>query len=186
MLPEDVNQEIETLVRSGFYDGNHLHQILSEELYAPGELPEIELKEAIKHAFAKLNKEKESWEDVTDCDRLDKAFSALSSRGVIAMQNAGYTNSDGYDDFLTAYENSPDKSSVRGYCYYHGQDLERAVKGGGLFLAFGPVNPAEENSVGPEVGRIVQEEMERAGLAVKWDGTFATRILIPGIDWKRR
>ncbi len=186
MLSEDVIDEITTLVRAGFYDRDHLVRIFCDEMYTPGELSAKEVRAAIEIALAKLDEERKSWGDVTDCDRLENAFGALNGRGVIAIQNAGYTQSDGYDDFLEAYENCADKSAVLGYCFYHGQDLERAVRGGGLLLAFGPVDPQEEESKGPEIGEIVREELERAGLGVEWDGTFAKRIGIPGFEWKKR
>ncbi|MDJ0909496.1 MAG: hypothetical protein QNI99_09890 [Woeseiaceae bacterium] len=186
MLSEDVIDEITTYVRSGFYESDHLTRIFCEEMYAPGELSIEEVRAAINTAFSEWEEEKKSWGDTTDCDRLDDAFAALNAKGIIAIQNAGFTQSDGYDDFLEAYERSTDKSAVLGYCYYHGQDLERAVRGGGLFLAFGPAVAAEEESKGPEIGRIVQEELERVGLGVVWDGSFAKRISIPDFDWKKR
>ncbi len=110
----------------------------------------------------------------------------MNKRGIIALQNAGYTQGDGYDDFLDAYDNHPNRSSVIGYCYYHGQDLERAVTGDGLFLAFGPLDPKDEETKGPEIGNTVREELERAGLCVDWDGTFTNRLSVPDLVWQRR
>jgi len=102
------------------------------------------------------------------------------------LQNAGYTQSDGFDDFREAYCNLSDGADIIGYCFYHGQDLERAVAGGGLYLAFGPVNASDEQTKGPEVGRIIVEELRRAGFDVAWDGTFDQRIFVPRFDWKQR
>ncbi|HEX5219501.1 MAG TPA: hypothetical protein VFZ59_08025 [Verrucomicrobiae bacterium] len=113
-------------------------------------------------------------------------FEALNRRGIVALQNAGYTQSDGYDDCGQAYNERPDKESVIGYCFYHGQDVERAVAGEGLYLAFGPIDPQDEEIKGPEVGRVVVGELQRAGFQTNWDGTFKTRIFIPKLDWKRR
>ena len=186
MLAVDVIDEITTLVRSGFYTRDQLACIFCEERYAPGELEADEVLTAIDAALATWEEEKRSWEGVTDCDRLDAAFAALNERGIIAIQNAGYTQSDGYDDFLEAYANCEDKSNIQGYCFYHGQDLEHAVRGRALFLAFGPADPDQEESKGPEIGQIVKEEMERAGLSVDWDGTFARRLSIPDLKWQKR
>src|SRR6185295_1242458 len=97
---------------------------------------------------------------------LDTAFAAINKRGVIAMHNAGYTQSDGYDDFREAYSQHPNQRSILGYCFYHEQDIQRAVRGGGLYLAFGPVDPDDEETKGREVGNIIREELERAGLKV--------------------
>ncbi|MEM7504236.1 MAG: hypothetical protein AAF417_19505 [Pseudomonadota bacterium] len=160
--------------------------VFCEEMYAPGELERNEVRAAIDIEWANWEVEKQTWPEVTDCDRLDSAFAAMNSRGVIALQNAGYTQSDGYDDFRDAYQSFPNKASVLGYCFYHGQDLDRAVLGHGLYLAFGPVDPQAEETIGPKVGNVVREELERVGLSVEWDGKFSSRLLVPELDWKRR
>ena len=64
-----------------------------------GELDTHDVSAAIDVEIARWEAEKQTWPTVTDCDRLDAAFAALNERGVIALQNAGYTQSDGYDDF---------------------------------------------------------------------------------------
>jgi hypothetical protein len=186
MLAAETREEIAALVRSGFYDAERLLEIFCEEMYEPGELERDEVAAVIDVESARLAEERRSWPALTDCDRLTRAFAALNARGVIALENAGNTQSDGYDDCGQAYDEHPDRASVLGYCFYHGQDLERAVRGQGLHLAFGPVDPAEEATKGPVVGAIVRAELERAGLEVEWDGTFAQRIFVPGIVWRRR
>jgi hypothetical protein len=186
MLSPDTSEEISALVRSGFYDKELLMTILCEEMYAPGELEPGDVSAALDSEFAKWEAEKLTWPEVTDCDRLDAAFVAISKRGIIALQNAGYTQSDGYDDFCEAYDQHPDKSTVLGYCFYHGQDLDRAVRGAGLYLAFGPVNPNDEATKGAEIGNIVREELERVGLKVEWDGSFDERLMIRDLVWQRR
>lgn len=119
------------------------------------------------------------WPDVTDCDRLDAVFSALSSKGIVTLQNAGYTQSDGHSDVAEAYHDHPHKDRLIGYCFYHGQDLERAVVGEGLYLAFGPMDASREASEGPSIGALIAEELRRGGLEVVWDGTFDQRIFVP-------
>lgn len=186
VLPADVLDEIDAIVRMGFYERGDIAQMFLEELYKPGELDEQAVSAAIDEAIGKLNDAKKRWPAVTDCDRLDKAFEALNTRGIVAMQNAGYTQSDGYDEFLEAYANHPKKSEVIGYCFYHWQDLAGAVHGRGLFLAFGPADPEREETEGTKVGTIVREELERAGLEVQWTGTFASRMSLPKFVWQRR
>jgi hypothetical protein len=185
-LSAEVLEEISTMVRAGFYDKQRLLAIFLEEMYAPGELDKTTVTTAIDTATKEWNKEKKTWPTVTDCDRLEKAFAKLRKHGVISLQNAGYTQSDGYDDVQAAYRRHPRKSSVVGYCFYHGQDLERAVRGGGLYLAYGPVDPNDEETEGPKVGHLIREELERVGLNVQWDGTFDTRILMPDFLWQKR
>ena len=185
MTPETL-EEISAMVRSGFYTMDDLVAIFCEERYEPGELAPEEVTTALDSEFQRVAAEQYSWPAITDCDRLDEAFLAINSRGVIALQNAGYTQSDGYDDFIQALDEAPDRSAILGYCYYHGQDLERAVRGGGLYRSFGPTDPKTESTKGAEVGYIIQEEMSKVGFPVKWDGGFSTRIFIPRLTWQRR
>lgn len=185
-ISNDTFKEISTVVRGGFDDRDRIIEIFCEEMYAPGELDPVEVEAAVDAAIKAHEAEKVSWPDVTDCDRLDAVFQALRPLGVLALHNAGYTQSDGYDDFRQAYSEAPDHDRIIGYCYYHGQDLEGAVEGRGLCLAFGPANPKEEDTRGPEVGRTIVDQLRAAGFEVQWDGTFNTRILIPTFDWKRR
>jgi hypothetical protein len=185
MAPETLEQ-ITTLVRSGFYPKEILMEILCEEMYAPGELDSGEVSSALDTEFQKLSAEQASWPDVTDCDRLDIVFAALNERGIVSLQNAGHMQDDGYDAVWEAYPDASDDEHTIGYCFYHGQDMEGAVRGSGLHLAFGPSEPSDEETKGHEVGQIIKQELERAGFHVEWDGTFEQRILIPRIDWKRR
>ena len=156
-LDPEVLEEISVAVRTGVHDNGRLMAIFREEMYAPGEFDESSVAAAIEAARKEWEQEKEQWPEVTDCDRLDEAFEAINTRGIIAIQNAGYTQSDGYHDFREAYARHPKKSEVLGYCFYHGQDLERAVRGGGLYLAFGPTDPTDELAGGSLVGNVVRE-----------------------------
>ena len=186
MLATETQTEIASMVRSGFYGRQRLIEVFTEEMYAPGELDANDVVSAIDAQFAEYEKEKLTYPATTDCDRLDVAFAKMNERGVIAIQNAGYTQSDGYDDVGEVYSQHSEKESILGYCFYHGQDLERAISGDGLYFAFGPVDPANEQTVGVDVGEIVREELENAGLSVDWDGTFEKRLSVPKLNWQKR
>jgi len=179
-------REIQTYVRGGFAGRDRIIEIFCEEMYEPGELNESEVIVSVDAAITNLAKERSTWPTITDCERLDHVFDALNKRGIIAIQNAGYTQSDGYDDVMEARARHPNPDGLVGYCFYHGQDLERAVNGLGLFLAFGPIEAKNEQSDGPRVGFAIVEELAQAGFDTEWDGTFSERIRIPKIDWKRR
>jgi hypothetical protein len=185
-LSPDNLREIEGLVRGGFEERDRIIEILCEEICAPGELDETEVTTAVDAAFASLAHDETTWPTTTDCDRLDGVFAALNARGIIALQNAGYTQSDGYDDVQQCYAERSDRDTVIGYCFYHGQDLDRAEHGQGLYLAFGPIEAQKEAMEGPRIGAMIADELTCAGFAVTWDGTFAQRIFVPAIDWKRR
>jgi uncharacterized protein DUF6891 len=185
-LNPETLRDIDALVRGGFEERNRIIEILCEEMYAPGELNQADVVAAVDAALAVLAQEKKTWPATTDCDRLDDVFAALNARGIIALQNAGHTQSDGYDDVRQSYDERLDRDTVIGYCFYHWQDLDRAVHGAGLYLAFGPLDAKKEETEGPRIGAVIVEELARAGFAASWNGTFDQRIFIPAIDWKRR
>jgi hypothetical protein len=141
------------------------------------------LRAAVAPEFDKKSAAEASWPDTTDCDRLDRAFDKLNSRGIIALHNAGYTMSDGiYDVAEVLHERG--RKGIRGYCFYHGQDVERAVEGGGLTVAFGDLD--DDAIKKAEIGRLVKEVLQESGLTVEWNGDSETRLNIPGLDWRRR
>ena len=185
-MKQETRDEITAWVRMGFYSEDTLREIFCEEMYAPGELDENDVTEAIRADLAKVRADQEEWPGETDCDRLDRVFEALNAKGIIALQNAGYTQSDGYDDVCQVFQDAGDQSAIRGYCFCHGQDLERAVRGAGLFLAFGPMDPEKEETDGPLVGAEIVTELETHGFKTRWNGTFNQRIFVEDLDWKKR
>jgi hypothetical protein len=185
-LNSETLSEIAAVVRGGFEERDSIVEIFCEEMYEPGELDPADVQAAVEQAFSSLEAEKATWPQVTDCDKLDSVFSALEKQGIIVLQNAGYTQSDGYDDVREEYHAHPQQGTVIGYCFYHGQDLERVVHGKGLTLAFGPIDPKKEATDGPKIGSLIVEQLRSQGFDVQWDGTFNERIHIKNLDWKRR
>ncbi len=185
-LPDEVIFEIQTHVRGGFEDEDDIFDIIADEAFELSGPERDEARSEIARIWAEHEAEKASWPAVTDCDRLDSAFRALSRMGIICLQNAGLTQSDGYQDFREALSRHPNPMEVQGYCFFHGQDLARAVNGQGLYIAFGPSDPQQEEQEGPTIGKLVLAELERVGLSVVWDGTFDQRIFVPKLRWQQR
>jgi hypothetical protein len=107
----------------------------------------------------------------------------MNARGIIALQNTGYTMSDGLEDVSDALQKRK-KTSSQGYCFYHFQDVEHALRGEGLWLAFGVFGADEAKEA--ELGRLVKGILESHRFLVVWQGDTDTRIHIPDLDWKRR
>jgi hypothetical protein len=177
--------EIRRLVWSGFYDADEVKEILLDEIFQPGE---VDAEWATQYIHAEFMRKKEvegAWPLVTDCDRLNSAFDELNDGGIIALQNAGYTQDEGIEDVTDVYQElGGEASEVEGYCFYHGQDLERAVDGQGLLLTFGDILGDDERGV--DVGHRIVETLARHGLAVSWSGSISERIELPEIEWRRR
>lgn len=111
---------------------------------------------------------------------IDRAFAALDAAGLVALQAAGFTQSDGWDDcWALAAKRTP---KPRGACFYHEQDLARAVAGEALCLAFGAFgDPQASVAIGHEIVAALRAE----GVTVEWDGTQRSRISIAPFAWYR-
>jgi hypothetical protein len=177
--------EIRRLVWSGFYDAPEVRDIILEDIFEPGEVEPAWVEGQIDEEFARKLQVERAWPLVTDCDKLDRAFDELNDSGIIAIQNAGYTQDEGMEEVTEAWqEDGGEDSGAEGYCFYHGEDLERAVDGEGLMLTFGDI--LGDESKGEEIGARIAEVLHRHGLAVTWSGTIEERIELPEIEWRRR
>jgi hypothetical protein len=181
---EDTLSMLKAWVWSGFHSEADAASMLEDHL---SEEPALIDPDAIRKALAtefktKLTAEK-SWPKETDCDRLDRVFEALNAQGICALQNAGYTQSDGFSDVSEVIAEEG-REKFRGYCFYHGQDLERALSGHGLLLAFGDLDQSEAQSIA--IARAIVEALKNERFTATWDGTAKQRIDVRNIDWKRR
>ncbi len=179
-----VLDSIRHFVWSGFYDD--VDEIVERvvEVDEAGCDPAW-LRDRVEEEFDRKRAEEPTWPDVTDCDRLDRVFGSLAWQGVIALQNAGNTQSDGWDDVSGVYEEAgAERSDLHGYCFYHGQDLERVMADGDLYLAFGDILGDETKGV--EVGRRIRRALEAHGFHVEWNESVKTRLLVKGVRWQRR
>lgn len=185
-LSDETLKEVDIAVRNGFLSRDTIVGQLCDRVFGDEVVEEPQAREVVDRALARLGVEMKTWPAMTDCDRLDEVFTDLRATGIICIDHAGYTKSDGYEIFEDCLEASVDQDRVIGYCYYTQQDLEGAIRSRGLMLAFGPRDPRDETIRGPEIGRVIAKRLEAAGFEVAWDGTFETRINIPKFEWKRR
>ncbi|MEL5957975.1 ankyrin repeat domain-containing protein [Streptomyces sp. CLV115] len=111
--------------------------------------------------------------------RVGKVLDGLDAAGFVALAGAGTTQSDGFDDCSEAAEgrdSGPD--GLVGFCYYTGQDAERARATGRLFLAFwgAPDGSARRTE---QAGELVVRAFREAGFRVDWNGAGDSR---PSVD----
>ena len=123
------------------------------------------------------------WPARTDWDRLDDVFRHLQSDRILALHNAGHTTSDAHGDAWDLIQRDG-PSDWDGFCYYHGQDVERAVDGMPLFLGFDAVKEGADAKVA--VGSRVAGALRDAGFSVEWNGDPETRMSVTDLDWKKR
>jgi len=176
-----ILDEIRKWVWSGYYSPEEVGERIADNL--EDGVDEARLRAAVPVEFAKKQASEATWPEVTDCDRLDRAFAELEQHGIVALQNAGYTMSDGLDDVADA-RTERGLDHCTGYCFFHEQDLERALVGDGLMLAFGTFTPDESHR--NQVAQRIRSVLQQHGFVAEWSGDPMQRIRVPKITWQRR
>lgn len=178
-------QKIHVYVLSGFYDENEILEIIDECVFEPGTLDRRWIKNEVQMAFHKMRAEESTWPRTTDCDRLNQVFAELEEKGIIALQDAGNTQSDGISDVTQIYHEAGGKESdVVGYCFYTFQDIEKVIETGDLCLTYGDISGDKPNGV--TIGRQILHSLEATGFDVEWDGNVTSRLLVRHVHWQRR
>ena len=181
---EFYREQLRLLIWSGFFNEDDLEEYLSdfdhdqEARQFAGALAGF-----ARGQFAAKREAEARWPKRTDPDRIDTAFVRLQGSGILGLANAGYTMSDAHDDAWAVIDSAA-PGTYRGYCFYHGQDVERVVEGGPLWLGFDVVAGGAEAKL--EVGREVVAAMRAEGLQTSWNDDPERRIDLTGLDWKRR
>jgi hypothetical protein len=179
-----AREHIERYVRYGFHRPGEIVRIVCEGVLG-GELPPKRVRELVSAEMTRRKPERKSWSAVTDCDRLDQAFAALRAEGIMALHNAGKTFFSAHGEMIIQYQRAGGSASgFVGYCFYHQQDIERALEEHKLGLAYGHHDGGE--SRGEQIGERVQRALEAAGLRVAWSGFAKDKIDITDFHWQRR
>ena len=183
-----IYESIVSQVRMGFHSGEEIKETTIEEVEGNGfddEISEKWVNSEVDAEFKKLKAESEKWEHPTYTERLAKAFNELCKMKIIALHNAGYTTSDGEGEVVEVEVELNEKGiESEGYCFYHEQDLMRAIEGDSLLIAYQKVDN-EDKKVTIHVGNIVVEKLREQGFEVVWDGSGETIIEIPKFQWRK-
>ncbi|MES2771013.1 MAG: hypothetical protein V4623_03390 [Pseudomonadota bacterium] len=190
----DIEESVFEVVRLWIWSGycsreklqNLLYEVIAlekEGLDEDEELDENLLRQAFDAECAAKAQAELSWPAVTDCDRLDSAFTKLLNDGILAWHNAGDCMSAGHE-IISEHLARSEAGTYRGFCFFHEQDLERALAGEGLMIAFGDLEDDTDATI--KVGGSIKQALEEAGLKTQWDSTADGRINIPNITWQRR
>ena len=195
-LPVDayLQTELIALLRGGHASREAIAQTLLAEMLPEGS-DAAEAAAWVDAQLAALRQEQQGWPAVTDCDRLDAAFAALRQQGIVCLPHAGDTPGDGLAAFRQALAAMPEheRARVTGYCFFHGQDLARALSDHLLWLTFGP-HPQQklpqQKACAQQTGRLIAAALENEGLRAEWscNGSSAggERICVQPFTWQRR
>lgn len=182
-LIEELQDYIRRQVFAGFADSDEIIEstleVYEEEADENDLLPHI--KRLTTKAFEAHEIAQKEWIGTTDCEHLDAAFEELESTGIVCRQDFSCCGNCGSAEIWEEmeYHDPP----ARGYTFYHMQDTDRAVDGGGIYLNFGATEEGEAAALA--VAQEITNALSRHGLRVNWNGSWDKRIGV-ALDWKRR
>lgn len=185
-LLDDIHGYVRSQVDAGFADADTIITITLDVYESEADpallLPHVQ--RFVHEVIAAQREEQANWPAVTDCDKLDAAFTALEAAGIVCRQHFSCCGTCGsaeiWDEIALVEEAG---QSARGYAFYHVQDTESAVAGYGLYLNYGAVEDGEAAALG--VAHEIVAALNQHGLQTHWDGRWSRRIGVT-LDWKRR
>ena len=183
---EEAKAYIHRDVAAGFESEDHILrntlEVLSDQCEADLLRPHV--KRLLREATRSHHREQASWPARTDCDRLDAAFAELESQGIVARQHFACCGNCGHAEIGDEMEKTARRGiDVIGYTFYHMQNTESAVEGGGLYLGYGAVDAGETPML--DIASKIVTALQKHGLAAEWDGSVKRNILVK-LDWKKR
>lgn len=182
---DKLSRYINHFVWSGLYSKKQILHIIGNEIFSFSKSDLKLLGERLEAEIALKKAAEPNWPYPTDCDILELVFDRLNQRGIIAIENAGNSFSDGITAVSEALELCQEAGlEPTGFCFYHWQDLEDAISNQRLFLAFGALS--EDGTEAIQIGTQIVAELTVAGFQSIWNQTIEERIVIHKIDWKKR
>lgn len=183
-LKLEISNEINAFVKSGFFNKKEILENFLEMFYNET-LDTAWVKQEVYSQYEQRLAEQSKWEKETDFDRLAAVFDKLNSSGIIALHKAGYTKQDGEADTEEIYEQLKVKGiKTYGYCFYHTQDMDRAIEDGNLFLAFG--NLEGDGKAIEDVGKNIVVALHEKSFKTDWNGSITERIKVVGMKWQKK
>ncbi len=184
-IKDEAIEQLEKDILFGFENGDDLLESISEMFYDEDDFDEDWLKKEIGIRLEKHQAESLNWEKPTDFERLVKSFDELNKEKIVSLHKTGYTRQDGESDCSEIIDKLKTIGiTAKGYCFYHTQDLERAIGDEKmLYIGFDSYN--RDDKLAKEVAEKIVEILKNNGFNVNWNGSFETRIEILDIRWKK-
>lgn len=187
LFDHGLERAVTAMVRSGFYSIDDVveffRQIATDDPDA-GLKPETvdeDVKRLFRAAKDALTADAAHWPEMTDNDKLTAAFDELTKSGIRAEENYGYEASDCGE----LYREIRGDTKWKGYCFYHNQDLVRAVLDGVLMIRFCAAVDKPTDEENRQIGNTVANTLRTNGLTPGWNGDPGNTISLL-LKWQRR
>ena len=179
-LMDEINYEIQLLIKSGFYSDDEILEIIDDEFIEEGISEDLFLKLFLE------TKEKieEVEEDSEDFINLKNAFDDLTKENIISIHNAGYDIEEGIQDSFELFTHlRNNKYSPEGFCFYTFEDIENVIEDNILNIAFGDFEYDEDK--GLKIAKKIVNILKSYGFDIGWNESVDEIIEIKNFNWKK-
>jgi hypothetical protein len=185
-IKQEVLEELQLEIKAGFKNEQQLFYSIRDMFYQEVDFDEEWLRQVIFTKYQQHQVESTGWKHPTDFERLAATFDELIKEKIVCLHEAGYTKSDGEGDCMETIERLANLGiKAIGFCYYHSQDLARAVDPDIRNLYLGFDSPTQDDDQALSVANLIVDKLKKNGFEVSWPGIVDQRIEIKNIDWKK-
>ena len=178
---DEINFEIQLLIKSGFYDDDEILEIIADEFI------EEDISDDLISKLLLENKEKleDIEEDSDDFINLKNAFCDLTKENIISIHNAGYDIEEGIQDSFELFVHlRNNKYNPIGFCFYTFEDIENVMEDNKLNIAFGDFEYDEKK--GLEIAKKIVKTLNEYGFEINWGQSVDEIIEIENFNWKKQ
>jgi len=101
-------------------------------------------------------------------DKINKVFRELRKQGLLCKQNFHCCSGCATSALTSYFANTPN-TKYKGVAYFHKQDMQYFLEDGQMTIRFCAVDDNEAVTV--QIGKLITEQCNDAGLTVEWKGT---------------
>ena len=180
-LMDEINYEIQLLIKSGFYSEDEILEIIDDEFIEEDISEDLILKLLLENTenIGELE------EDSEDFVNLKRAFLDLTKENIISIHNAGYDIEEGIQDSFELFTHlKNNKYSPEGFCFYTFEDIENVIEDNLLSIAFGDFEYDEEK--GLEIAKKIVNVLNTYGFDIDWNESVDEIIKIKNFIWKKK
>lgn len=177
---DEINYEIQILLKSGFYDKEEILEIIEDEFFEE-DISLDEISNLVNLNYDSLDLKQNS----VDFIKLKDVFNQLSGlNDIIAIHNAGYDIEEGVQDAFELFVHLRNNNfEPKGFCFYSLEDIEIAIEESNLSIAFGDFENSEDLAL--SIGEIVEEALKSNGFDINWDNSIDNPIVINNFNWAK-
>lgn len=183
-LLEEIEYEITTLIKSGFYNTEEINEII-EEQFIDENLEKYKINKIIKNKTIECEKEIKE-ENLKFFKNLENTFNTLTQKHeIVCIHNAGFEFEEGVNDAIEIYTHLfNNKYTPKGFVFYTFTDIEYAIEENELFLSFGDYK--QDTKLALDIGKQIKKTLEENNLTVIWNENIDEQIQIKPFKWMKK